>query len=74
MEYFVSVTETLNKVVGVIADSEEEAMEKAKKEYKEGWVVLDYDNLVDTAFELEQDQKFYREAIEDGFDCWQTIE
>ena len=40
MKYYVSVTEMLNTVVCVEADSEKEAIDKAKYEYSDGVIEL----------------------------------
>lgn len=43
--YYVSVTEHLNKVVSVAAESEEEAVKKTQKAYDNCDIVLDSDNF-----------------------------
>lgn len=54
--YYVSVTETLNKVVSVDAESEKEAIEKAKDAYCENEIVLSGDDYLDDSsrFEIEK--------------------
>ena len=49
--YYISVTETLNKIVEVHADSEQEALQKAEDSYYNGEFELDYNDRVDTEFE-----------------------
>ena len=49
--YYISVTETLNKIVEVHADSEQEALQKAEDSYYNGEIELDYNDRVDTEFE-----------------------
>ena len=58
--YYVSVTETLNKVVSVDAESEKEAIDKAKFEYDEGVIELTrYDNYSGEQIELDGDQEYW---------------
>lgn len=66
--YYVSVQETLKKTVGVLADNEEQAIEKVKDAYCESNIVLDADDYVEdsTKIELEPDQEGCREI--DGLD------
>ena len=49
-KYKIEITETLQQVVEVEAESEEEAMRKVMKMYKNSKVVLDDNNFVDLAF------------------------
>lgn len=49
--YYISVTETLNKIVEVHADSEQEALQKAQDSYYNDEFELDYNDRVDTEFE-----------------------
>ena len=48
--YYISITETLNKVVEVKAEDEREALSKASAAYYRGEVVLDSEDFVDTDF------------------------
>ena len=43
--YYVSVTEILNKVVSVDAESEEEAVQKVQDAYNNSEIILDSDNF-----------------------------
>ena len=43
--YYVSVTETLNKVVSVDAESEKEALQKVQDAYNNSEIILDSDNF-----------------------------
>ena len=43
--YYVSVTETLHKVVSVDAESENEAVQKVQDSYNNSDIVLDYGNF-----------------------------
>ena len=49
--YYISVTETLNKIVEVHAENEQEALQKAEDSYYNGEFELDYNDRVDTEFE-----------------------
>ena len=49
--YYISVTEILNKIVEVHADSEQEALQKAEDSYYNDEFELDYNDRVDTEFE-----------------------
>lgn len=54
--YYISVTETLNKIVEVHADSEQEALQKAEDAYYNGEIVLDSEDFVDTQFNDETEE------------------
>jgi hypothetical protein len=54
--YYISVTETLNKIVEVHADSEQEALQKAEDSY--------YNDRVDTEF--ENDTESTLESYDNG--------
>ena len=43
MKYYVSVTETLNKVVSVDAESENEAVQKVQDAFNKSEIILDTD-------------------------------
>lgn len=63
MIYYVSVTETLNTVVCVEADSEKEAIDKAKFEYDEGVIELTReDNYSGEQIELDGDQEYWSDS------------
>lgn len=49
--YYISITETLNKIVEVHAETSEEALQKAEDAYDNGEVELDYNDYVDAQFE-----------------------
>jgi hypothetical protein len=73
--YYVSVTETLNKVVSVDAESEKEAIDKAKYEYSDGVIELTReDNYSGEQFEIDDDQEYWREAEENGNTVLQHID
>lgn len=54
--YYISITETLNKVVEVKAEDEREALHKASDDYYRGEVVLDSEDFVDTDFNDETEE------------------
>ena len=62
--YYISVTETLNKIVEVHADSEQEALQKAEDSYYNDEFELDYNDRVDTEF--ENDTEDTRESYDNG--------
>jgi len=66
MKYYVSVTETLNKIVSVEAASEREAERKVRKAYENCDITLDSDNFCRESIEVDPDQDFYRENESDG--------
>ena len=72
--YYVSVTETLNKVVSVDADSEKEAVQKVKDAYDGCDIVLDSENFSCERIELGDDQEYWREVEEDDSEALQHID
>ena len=62
MKYYVSVTETLNRVVSVEAENENEAIEKAKDAYCKNEIVLFGDDYLDDSSRFELEKK---EDVED---------
>lgn len=75
MKYYVSVTEMLNTVVRVEAESEKEAIDKAKYEYSDGVIELTReDNYSGEQFEIDDDQEYLREAEENGNTVLQHID
>ena len=72
--YYVSVTETLNKVVSVDAESEEEAKQKVQDAYDNCDMVLDSDNFLGEVIEIEPDQEYWRESEEDDSAALQHID
>lgn len=63
--YYVSVTETLNMVVSVDAESEEEAVKKTQEAYDNSDIILDSENFAGEHIELEEDQELWREDGDD---------
>lgn len=72
--YYVSVTETLNKVVSVDADSEKEAVQKVQDAYDGCDIVLDSENFSGERIELGDDQEYWREVEEDDSAALQHID
>ena len=72
--YYVSVTETLNKVVSVDADSEKEAVQKVQDAYDGCDIVLDSENFSCERIELGDDQDYWREVEEDDSESLQHID
>ena len=72
--YYVSVTETLNKVVSVDAESEKEAVQKVQDAYDGCDIVLDSENFSRERIELGDDQEYWREVEEDDSEALQHID
>ena len=72
--YYVSVTETLNKVVSVDADSEKEAVQKVQDAYNNSEIILDSDNYCGKTVEVEDDQQFYEDYEKDYGETYQHID
>ena len=54
--FYISVTETLNKVVEVQAESSEEALRKVEDAYDADEFELDYNDMEDLEFEDDTDR------------------
>lgn len=54
--FYISVTETLNRIVEVHADDKDEAIQKASDAYYDGQIVLDSDDYVDVDFNDETEE------------------
>ena len=72
--YYVSVTETLNKVVSVDAESKEEAKQKVQDAYDGCDIILDSENFSCERIELGDDQEYWREVEEDDSEALQHID
>ena len=72
--YYVSVTETLNKVVSVDAESEKEAVQKVQDAYDGCYIILDSENFSCERIELGDDQEYWREVEEDDSAALQHID
>jgi len=56
MKFVVVITEILSRQVDIEADSKEEAENRARKMYKDEFVVLDWDDHDETVFEVFPEQ------------------
>ena len=72
--YYVSVTETLNKVVSVDAESEIEAVQKVQDAYDGCDIILDSENFAGEQIELDDDQEYWREVEKDDSAALQHID
>ena len=54
--YYISITETLNKIVEVQAESSEEALRKAEDAYDGDEFELDHNDMEDLEFEDDTDR------------------
>lgn len=72
--YYVSVTETLNKVVSVDAESEADALEQVETAYNDSVIVLDPDNYCGKTVEVEDDQQFYADYENEYGETYQHID
>ncbi|MDY0266380.1 MAG: DpnD/PcfM family protein [Methanimicrococcus sp.] len=50
MKYQIEITETLQKTINVESENFESALEKVKRLYQHGEIVLDSNDFVDTEF------------------------
>lgn len=71
-KYYVSVTETLNKVVSVDAESEEEAKQKVQDAYDNCDIIPD--TFTGEVIQVEPDQKFYVDYEKDYGETYQHID
>lgn len=72
--YYVSVTETLNKVVSVDAESKKDALGQVQKTYDDSVIILDSENFVGEQIEIEDDQQFYEDYEKDYGETYQHID
>lgn len=72
--YYVSVTETLNKVVSVDAEREADALKQVETAYNDSVIVLDSNNYCGKAVEVEDDQQFYVDYEKDYGETYQHID
>lgn len=72
--YYVSVTETLNKIVSVDAKSEKDALEQVQTAYNDSVIVLDSNNYIGKKVEVEDDQQFYADYEKDYGETYQHID
>ena len=57
--FYISVTETLNRIVEVHAEDEYEAIHKVSDAYYDEQIVLDSDDYVDVQFNDETEETIY---------------
>ena len=62
--FYISITETLNRIVEVQAENEYEAIQKVSSAYYAGDIVLDSEDFVDTEF--EDDTERLLESYDNG--------
>lgn len=72
--YYVSVTETLKKVVSVNAESGEEAVDMVRDAYDNCDIILDSDNFTGEVVQVEPDQDFYIDYEKDYGETYQHID
>ena len=72
--YYVSVTETLNKVVSVDAESMKEAKQKVEDAYEQGDIVLGDDNFAGEEIEVEKNDQYYRSTDKEYDGYYQHID
>lgn len=56
-EYNVEITETLQKTITIMAESEEDAIEKAKESYYAEEIVLDDSAYIDTEYNIVESEE-----------------
>ncbi len=74
MKYYVSVTETLNKVVSVDAENEKDALKKVQRAYDDSVIILDSTFFVGETIEIEEDQRFYADLEKEYGETYQHID
>lgn len=74
MRYYVSVTETLNKVVSVDAESEKEAVQKVQNAYNNSDIVLGSCYFIGEQVQVEPDQQSYIDFEENCGETYQHID
>ena len=72
--YYVSVTETLYKVVSVDAESEDEAVSVVNDAYNNCEIVLYSDDFIGEQVQVESDQQFYADYEKDCGETYQHID
>ncbi len=55
-KYKVRIIETLDTVIEVLAESQEEAISTVEKDYNNEKYILDYNNYISTDFKLVKDK------------------
>lgn len=72
--YYVSVTETLNKVVSVDAESEDEAVSAVNDAYHNCEIALGSDDFIGEQVQVESDRQFYADYEKDYGETYQHID
>lgn len=62
-KYYITITETLERTIEIVANDENEAKDMVEEQYKNGEIVLDYEDHINTDYstwkveELESESK-----------------
>lgn len=72
--YYVSVTETLNKVVSVDAESEKEAVQKVQNAYNNSDIALGSYYFIGEQVQVEPDQQSYIDYEKENGETYQHID
>lgn len=62
-KYYITITETLERTIEIVANDENEAKDMTEEQYKNGEIVLDYEDHINTDYstwkieELESEDK-----------------
>ena len=62
-KYYITLTETLERTIEIVANDENEAKDMAEEQYKNGEIILDYEDHINTDYstwkveELESESK-----------------
>lgn len=59
-KYYITITETLERTIEIIANDEDEAKDTAEKQYKNGEIILDYEDIIDinySTYKIEEIEK-----------------
>lgn len=73
-KYYVSVKETLKKVVSVDAENEEDALKQVQTAYDDLAIILDSDNFRGETIEIEKDQQSYTDYEKEYGETYQHID
>lgn len=49
-KYYITITETLERTIEIVANDENEAKDMAEEQYKNGEIVLDYEDHINTDY------------------------
>lgn len=60
-KYYVEITETLQKQIPVVTDSEEEAIKIIREKYKGQGIILTSEDYIDTEFSIYKTEKVKNE-------------